>query len=144
MLADHGGDQVEKFPATQGIVDDMRVVRGPQRRRGPAQVLRHLVRLEHRPVAHVARDRRLRVADDRRATHGTPGEWRAAGGGGARWSRAPIAPTSSACSGPSTGKSLGAGARAGASPPMPPPATTIGFALRAALRGLLQTQTCST
>jgi len=69
VLAHHGGDEVEELPAAQRVVDDVGVVRRPQRRRRPAQVLRHLLDLEHRAVAHVARDRRLAVADDPLAHH---------------------------------------------------------------------------
>jgi hypothetical protein len=42
VLADDGGDQVEELPAAQRVVDDVRVVRRPERRRGAAQVLRHV------------------------------------------------------------------------------------------------------
>jgi hypothetical protein len=69
VLAHYGGDQVEELPAAQRVVHDMRVLARPQRGGRPAQVLRHLVHLEHCAVAHVARDGRLAVADDVLAHH---------------------------------------------------------------------------
>src|SRR5438046_69611 len=61
---------------------DVGVVPGPQRRRRPAQILRHLVDLEHRAVAHVPRDRRLAVADDAAADHRAAAVRADQGGGG--------------------------------------------------------------
>jgi len=69
MFADHRGDQVEELPAAQRVMHDVRVVPGPERRRRQAQVLRHLVDLQHRAVAHVPGHRRQRVADDLLADH---------------------------------------------------------------------------
>jgi len=63
-LADGRRHEVEELPAPQGIVDDVGVVRGPERRRGEAQVLRHVADVEHRAVALVDGGARERVADD--------------------------------------------------------------------------------
>ncbi len=48
----------------------------------PAQILRHLVHLEHRAVAHVPGDRRLAVADDALSDHRAAAVRADQGGGG--------------------------------------------------------------
>src|ERR1700694_4501937 len=72
MLADDRRDEIEELPAAQRVGGEGRVVRRPQRRRGEAQLLRHLAEGQHRAVAHVARDGRLGIADDLLADHRAP------------------------------------------------------------------------
>ena len=69
VLADHGGDEVEELPAAQRVMDDVRVVRRPERGCRPAQILRHVGGVEHRAIAHMPGYRRQRIADDLLADH---------------------------------------------------------------------------
>ncbi len=49
-----GDDEVEDLPVGEGVMDDMAFRPGPERRRVPAQILRHLIGWDHRTVAGVA------------------------------------------------------------------------------------------
>jgi len=72
VLSDDGGDQVEELPAAQRVVDDVRVVRRPERRGREPQILGHVLDVEHRAVAHVPGNERQRVSHDAFADHRSP------------------------------------------------------------------------
>ena len=60
-----GDDEVEHLPARQRVMHDVAFRPGPQRRRVPAQIFRHLLGRDHRAVGGVARDPRRAVGGDR-------------------------------------------------------------------------------
>ena len=59
-----GDDEVEHLPARQRVMHDVAFRAGPQRRRVPAQILRHLLGRDHRAVGGVAGDARRPVRGD--------------------------------------------------------------------------------